>query len=133
MFPVIDACVSGALFCVFIACLLAVSERDSFLLQVKIRDGAEGWGWGVVVHVVKKQSAGQGNLPSSILTSPRSSFYLVDTLLHCSSTIVQDGSRQKPRPCLKGEKGEMQVVSFSFFCSCDFVKNQNDICLCIFL
>ncbi|MCO5558510.1 hypothetical protein L7F22_012095 [Adiantum nelumboides] len=47
---------------------------------VKVRDGANDWGWGVVVNVVKKQPA------------------------------TQDGPRQKPRPCAKGEKGEMQVV-----------------------
>lgn len=77
---------------------------------VKVRDGADDWGWGVVVNVVKKQPGGQSILPSSILMSPRPSFYLVDTLLYCASGVVQDGPRQKPRPCLKGEKGEMHVV-----------------------
>ncbi|MCO5560310.1 hypothetical protein L7F22_013922 [Adiantum nelumboides] len=77
---------------------------------VKVRDGADDWGWGVVVNVVKKQPGGQSTLPSSILMSPRPSFYLVDTLLHCATAATQDGPRQKPRPCAKGEKGEMQVV-----------------------
>lgn len=63
------------------------------------------------MNVVKKQPGGQSTLPSSILMSPRPSFYLVDTLLYCASNAVQDGPRQKPRPCAKGEKGEMQVVS----------------------
>lgn len=77
---------------------------------IKVRDGADDWGWGVVVNVVKKQPGGQSTLPSSILMSPRPSFYLVDTLLYCASGAVQDGPRQKPRPCAKGEKGEMHVV-----------------------
>lgn len=77
---------------------------------VKVRDGADEWGWGVVINVVKKQPAGQGILPSSIFMSPRSSFYLVDTLLCCAPGLLQNGPRPRPRPCPQGEKGEMHVV-----------------------
>ncbi|KAH7431683.1 hypothetical protein KP509_08G061100 [Ceratopteris richardii] len=77
---------------------------------VKVRDGADDWGWGVVVNVVKKQSGGQSTLPSSVLMSPRQGLYLVDTLLYCSTNTNQDGPRPRPKPCSKGEKGEMQVI-----------------------
>ena len=72
------------------------------------------WGWGVVVHV-KKHQGGQGTLPS-ILKSSKPSFYCVDTLLHCSSTVAQDKTQQKPKPCPKGEMGELKVVRLMFPC-----------------
>ncbi|GLJ10341.1 hypothetical protein SUGI_0126470 [Cryptomeria japonica] len=75
---------------------------------VKVRDGVTEWGWGVIVNTVKKPPA-SGILPSTILTN-RTSSYLVDTLLHCTSTMTSDGPRPKPRPALPGQKGEMHVV-----------------------
>jgi ATP-dependent RNA helicase DOB1 len=62
------------------------------------------WGWGVVVNVVKKPTAGLGALPS------KGGGYIVDILLHCSPGPSESGSR--PRPCLPRprEKGEMHVV-----------------------
>jgi len=76
------------------------------LLQVKVRDGGTDWGWGVVVNVVKKPSAG---LPPG--AAPRGSSYIIDTLLHCSPGLSGNGSRSKPCPPRPGEKGEMHVVS----------------------
>ncbi|KAH9608162.1 hypothetical protein KSS87_012144 [Heliosperma pusillum] len=70
---------------------------------VKIREGGTDWGWGVVVNVVKKPSAAVG-------TVPHGGGYIVDTLLHCSPTKSENGSRPKPRPPRPGEKGEMHVV-----------------------
>ncbi|KAJ0030002.1 hypothetical protein Pint_13899 [Pistacia integerrima] len=71
---------------------------------VKVREGGTDWGWGVVVNVVKKPSAGLGTLP------PRGGGYIVDTLLHCSTGSNENGSRPKPCPPHPGEKGEMHVV-----------------------
>ncbi|XP_058068474.1 DExH-box ATP-dependent RNA helicase DExH10 [Magnolia sinica] len=76
---------------------------------VKVRDGGTDWGWGVVVSVVKKPAAALGTLPSA-LASLRSSVYIVDTLLHCSPGLSENGSRPKPCPPRPGEKGEMHVV-----------------------
>nr|XP_029121629.1 DExH-box ATP-dependent RNA helicase DExH10 isoform X2 [Elaeis guineensis] len=76
---------------------------------VKVRDGGTDWGWGVVVNVVKKPPAASSTLPSS-LASSRGSSYIVDTLLHCSPGLSENGSRPKPCPPRPGEKGEMHVV-----------------------
>lgn len=73
---------------------------------VKVRDGGTDWGWGVVVNVVKKPSSG---LPTGGASS-RGSSYIIDTLLHCSAGISENGSRSKPCPPRPGEKGEMHVV-----------------------
>ncbi|XP_038985720.1 DExH-box ATP-dependent RNA helicase DExH10 isoform X2 [Phoenix dactylifera] len=76
---------------------------------VKVRDGGTDWGWGVVVNVVKKPPAASSTLPSS-LASSRGLGYIVDTLLHCSPGLSENGSRPKPCPPHPGEKGEMHVV-----------------------
>ncbi|KAK7399050.1 hypothetical protein VNO78_10225 [Psophocarpus tetragonolobus] len=62
---------------------------------IKVREGGTDWGWGVVVNVVKKPSAGG---------------YIVDTLLHCSPGSYENSTRPKPCPPSPGEKGEMHVV-----------------------
>ena len=77
-------------------------------LQVKVREGGTDWGWGVVVNVVRKPPAGLG-------TIPRGGGYIVDTLLHCSPSSSENGSRPKPCPPRLGEKGEMHVVSRVLF------------------
>ncbi|XP_042378817.1 DExH-box ATP-dependent RNA helicase DExH10 [Zingiber officinale] len=77
---------------------------------VKVRDGGNDWGWGVVVNVVKKPSTGSSSLPASLASIRSSSAYIVDTLLHCSPGLSESGSRQKPCPPRPGEKGEMHVV-----------------------
>uniref|UniRef100_A0ACD6AHF9 Uncharacterized protein n=1 Tax=Avena sativa TaxID=4498 RepID=A0ACD6AHF9_AVESA len=74
---------------------------------VKVRDGSTDWGWGVVVNVVKP--AGSSSLPPA-LSASCSNNYIVDTLLHCSSSLNENGSRSKPCPPRPGEKGEMHVV-----------------------
>ncbi|KAD6794873.1 hypothetical protein E3N88_05769 [Mikania micrantha] len=71
---------------------------------VKVKEGGTDWGWGVVVNVVKKPAPPIGSLPS------RGSSYIVDTLLHCSISSNESGSRPKPCPPRSGEKGEMHVV-----------------------
>lgn len=88
-------------------------ERVLYFLNpgrlIKVREGGTDWGWGVVVNVVKKPSAGLGTLPSA-LSSSRGGGYIVDTLLHCSAGSNENGSRPKPCPPRPGEKGEMHVV-----------------------
>lgn len=76
---------------------------------VKVRDGGTDWGWGVVVNVVKRPPAASSTLPSSLAYS-RGTSYIVDTLLHCSPGLSENGSRPKPCPPHPGEKGEMHVV-----------------------
>lgn len=71
---------------------------------IKVREGGTDWGWGVVVNVVKKPTAGLGTLPS------KGAGYIVDTLLHCSPGPSESGSRPRPCPPRPGEKGEMHVV-----------------------
>ncbi|GLT97432.1 hypothetical protein SLE2022_149980 [Rubroshorea leprosula] len=71
---------------------------------IKVREGGTDWGWGVVVNVLKRPSAGSGTLPS------RGGSYIVDTLLHCSPGSSENGPRSKPCPPHPGEKGEMHVV-----------------------
>ncbi|KAH7674653.1 RNA helicase protein [Dioscorea alata] len=76
---------------------------------VKVRDGGTDWGWGVVVNVVKKSPPAVGSMPPA-LAAARTGSYIVDTLLHCSPELNENGSRSKPCPPRPGEKGEMHVV-----------------------
>jgi ATP-dependent RNA helicase DOB1 len=76
-----------------------------------VRDGTTEWGWGVVVNVVKKSSSS-----STVGTGGVSSNYIVDTLLHCSSSLSgENGSGSKPCPPHPDEKGEMHVVGLILF------------------
>ncbi|KAJ7567122.1 hypothetical protein O6H91_02G132600 [Diphasiastrum complanatum] len=85
---------------------------------VKVRDGGDEWGWGVVVNVVRKPPVSHGILPSTVITSPRAVSFIVDTLLHCASGLTYEGVRPKPRPCPPGEKGEMHVVPLQMTLIC---------------
>jgi len=67
---------------------------------VKVTDGDQEWGWGVVVNFQKKKEQGQSI--SGVKTN-----YVVDVLLNCSST-TEPGA--KPVPCAPGEKAVMQVI-----------------------
>ncbi|CAK9224731.1 unnamed protein product [Sphagnum jensenii] len=89
-------------------------ERVLIFLQpgrlVKVREGGNEWGWGVVVNVVRKSPAGQRVLPSAVVMGSPASSYSVDTLLHCASGLPQEGQRLRPQPCPPGGRGEMHVV-----------------------
>ncbi|CAH9110432.1 unnamed protein product [Cuscuta europaea] len=76
---------------------------------VKVQEGGKDWGWGVVVNVVRRPPTSSGSLPAA-LSSSRGNTYIVDTLLHCSISSGESGSRPKPCPPVPGEKGEMHVV-----------------------
>lgn len=82
---------------------------------MKIRDGADEWGWGVVVNVVKKPTSNPGIASAAVASAPASS-YIVDVLLYCASGVIHVGKRPRPRPCPPGEKGEMHVVRSSSWC-----------------
>ncbi|KAL9377287.1 hypothetical protein Peur_031407 [Populus x canadensis] len=79
-------------------------ERILYYLCTDQGKRRRNWGWGVVVNVVKKPTAGLGALPS------KGGGYIVDILLHCSPGPSESGSRPRPCPPRPGEKGEMHVV-----------------------
>ncbi|CAI7768047.1 unnamed protein product [Closterium sp. NIES-54] len=96
------------------------------LYQIRVVDGLDDWGWGVIVNVMKQPS--QSNAKSAVIApSPTVSAaaaaplsttaYLVDTLLLCSPAVVdgqavREGSAVAPlvlRPCAMEGHGEMHV------------------------
>ncbi|CAI5959213.1 unnamed protein product [Closterium sp. NIES-64] len=93
--------------------------------SIRVVDGLDDWGWGVIVNVMKQPS--QSNTKSAVIApSPTASAaaaaplsttaYLVDTLLLCSPAVDSggaDGSTAQlvPRPCALDGNGDMHVVS----------------------
>ncbi|CAI7909866.1 unnamed protein product, partial [Closterium sp. NIES-53] len=91
---------------------------------IRVVDGLDDWGWGVIVNVMKQPS--QSNTKSAVIapsptasaaaTAPLSTTaYLVDTLLLCSPVVDSggaDGSTAQlvPRPCALDGNGEMHVI-----------------------
>ncbi|CAI7846347.1 unnamed protein product, partial [Closterium sp. NIES-54] len=91
---------------------------------IRVVDGLDDWGWGVIVNVMKQPS--QSNTKSAVIapsptasaaaTAPLSTTaYLVDTLLLCSPVVDSggaDGSTAQlvPRPCALDGNGEMHVL-----------------------
>lgn len=65
----------------------------------RVKNGAEDWGWGVIVNFQKKK-----NVNKSVAGD--ASDYVVDMLLSCSA----DSTAKKPKPAEAGEKGQMLVV-----------------------
>lgn len=91
-----------------------------------MRDGTTEWGWGVVVNVVKK------SLSSTVGAGGVASNYIVDTLLHCSSSLSgENGSTSKPCPPRADEKGEMHVVGLISFIYASFLWNKLFTSLCM--
>ncbi|CAI5494381.1 unnamed protein product, partial [Closterium sp. Naga37s-1] len=91
---------------------------------IRVVDGLDDWGWGVIVNVMKQPS--QSNSKSAVIApSPTASAaaaaplsttaYLVDTLLLCSPVVesgAADGSTAQlvPRPCALDGNGDMHVI-----------------------
>ncbi|CAI5978939.1 unnamed protein product [Closterium sp. NIES-64] len=91
---------------------------------IRVVDGLDDWGWGVIVNVMKQPS--QSNTKSAVIApSPTASAadaaplsttaYLVDTLLLCSPAVDSggaDGSTAQlvPRPCALDGNGDMHVI-----------------------
>jgi ATP-dependent RNA helicase DOB1 len=76
---------------------------------VRVQDGADAWGWGLVVSFQKlKKFKGLATNES------KAEHYTVDVLLRCATGSVSvglDGAAPKPRPCTDdSDKGEMHVV-----------------------
>eukprot|EP00850_Spirogloea_muscicola_P022162 SM000280S10717 [mRNA] locus=s280:13847:18973:+ [translate_table: standard] len=80
---------------------------------VKVRDGSDDWGWGVVLNVVRRPLPQGG---PTLSHSPAASHYIVDTLLNCAPQkggAPGKGAKNRPRPCPPGTKGEMHVIPVS--------------------
>ncbi|CAI5464142.1 unnamed protein product [Closterium sp. Yama58-4] len=91
---------------------------------IRVVDGLDDWGWGVIVNVMKQPS--QNNSKSAVIApSPTASAaaaaplsttaYLVDTLLLCSPVVDSGGGEGStaqlvPRPCALDGNGEMHVI-----------------------
>lgn len=61
----------------------------------------------------------------------------MDTLLHCSTGVSENGAKPKPCPPRPGEKGEMHVVSslsFSRSLASYFIRVSifEELCFCVF-
>src|SRR5690606_34359299 len=69
---------------------------------VRIRDGSDDWGWGVVVNFQKKK-----NIDPNIALH-KADQYIVDVLLEC--TPLNNKTRGKPKPIKQGESGEPMVI-----------------------
>ena len=76
---------------------------------VRVQDGADAWGWGLVVSFQKLKK--YKSMPTK---ESKAEHYTVDVLLRCASGSVSvglDGAAPKPRPCAEeADKGEMHVV-----------------------
>eukprot|EP01027_Heterolobosea_sp_BB2_P015582 GEZU01022297.1.p1 GENE.GEZU01022297.1~~GEZU01022297.1.p1 ORF type:complete len:800 (-),score=347.82 GEZU01022297.1:147-2546(-) len=74
---------------------------------IRVQDGEDDWGWGVVVNFQRKSDKNA----KSIETNP--SQYIIDVLLECrrdSIAAAMKNPNLKPKPVEKGTKGEMVVV-----------------------
>eukprot|EP01116_Phalansterium_solitarium_P015269 TRINITY_DN3360_c0_g2_i1.p1 TRINITY_DN3360_c0_g2~~TRINITY_DN3360_c0_g2_i1.p1 ORF type:complete len:1056 (+),score=481.56 TRINITY_DN3360_c0_g2_i1:1954-5121(+) len=71
---------------------------------VKVRDGADDWGWGVVVNFQKKVEKGQQQQAgANDAASTSATQYIVDVLLACAPDTAQS---PKPRPFVGPMSGE---------------------------
>lgn len=70
---------------------------------VKVREGDEDWGWGVIVNFQKKTNAVNDKAISDGLNAK----YIVDVLLNCDAST---GNSSRPKPARPNEKSEIQVV-----------------------
>ena len=89
--------------------------------QVKIQDGQDEWGWGIVVKVMKQPPPPPATT-LLLLAQPPSSLYILDVLLKVpvaekGEEVDGEGERRRGRkqralrPCGEGEEGELAVVS----------------------
>lgn len=76
---------------------------------VRVQDGDDAWGWGLVVSFQKLKKFKAISADES-----KAEHYTVDVLLRCASGSVSvglNGDAPKPRPCTdSADKGEMHVV-----------------------
>ncbi|XP_013779377.1 superkiller viralicidic activity 2-like 2 [Limulus polyphemus] len=71
--------------------------------MIKVKNGEDDFGWGVVINYQKKTSPKDN--PADVETT-----YVVDTLLHVSKDSAKTKVTSQLKPPPPGEKGEMQVV-----------------------
>lgn len=93
--------------------------------QIRVQDGPDDWGWGVVITALKRPTPAVSNTPGAAPVpgpagaAPASAAsYIVDTLLLCAPVKRGEGEAEagskgpKLRPCsLDDPEAEMQVVS----------------------
>jgi ATP-dependent RNA helicase DOB1 len=71
---------------------------------VRVRDGQDDWGWGIVVNYQKKKSAESSNVKQT-----KASDYIVDVLLRCEP--ITRGDRAKPKPWQgENDKPQLEVI-----------------------
>ncbi|XP_071837928.1 exosome RNA helicase MTR4-like [Apostichopus japonicus] len=70
---------------------------------VKVKNGEDDFGWGVVVNFKKKAD--------QTVEGPRDDpIYIADVLLYCSKETIRNAVSDAAKPPLKGEEGEVTVV-----------------------
>lgn len=70
---------------------------------VKVKNGDDNFGWGVVVNFKKKAD--------QTVEGPRDDpIYIADVLLYCSKESIRNAASDAAKPPQKGEDGEMTVV-----------------------
>jgi ATP-dependent RNA helicase DOB1 len=72
---------------------------------VRVRDGQDDWGWGVVINYQKKKSAESANVKQT-----KASDYIVDVLLKCQPMTKGDKSKPKPWIPNSTEKPNIAII-----------------------
>lgn len=96
----------------FFSCLFSerfFSSSATFSSQLRVQQGKEDWGWGVLLRVSKRSSgetSGAGDKGGD-----GAGGYLLDLLLRCERTTESTGEGPPVKPCSPGKKGEMLVVN----------------------
>ncbi|XP_013393538.1 exosome RNA helicase MTR4 [Lingula anatina] len=71
--------------------------------MVKVKNGEDDFGWGIVVNFHKK--ANQSKNPTDM-----EPLYVVEVLANLTKESAKSGNSAAIKPCPPGEKGEMQVI-----------------------
>ncbi|XP_071490338.1 exosome RNA helicase MTR4-like [Diadema antillarum] len=72
--------------------------------MVKVKNGEDDFGWGVVINFQRKANQKASN------ASKDAPLYVAEVLLSCSQESIKNAASEAARPAKAGEKGEMTVV-----------------------
>eukprot|EP00117_Sycon_ciliatum_P021441 scpid29947/ scgid18789/ Superkiller viralicidic activity 2-like 2; ATP-dependent helicase SKIV2L2 len=72
--------------------------------MVKVKHDEDDFGWGAVVTFQKDVAKTKGS------EEVQGSVYVVDVLLHCATESTQNAGTMLPKPCPKGDAGQLVVV-----------------------